>query len=262
MSSPIAAVTKKPVALITGGGQRIGAALARAFAREGFSLALSYRGASAQTEELVEELMADNIEAQAFHADLSRPRAGERLVDEVGIAMRPPQVAICNAAAFASDSAAGFDEDLFDLMMAVNTRTPLSIAKAMARNRREGSLVINILDGKVLSPNADFLSYTLSKITLAEATRLTARSFDGLPRVNGIAPGLILPSTNQPMDRFLRAAAENPAQRIATPEDIAATAVMFWRAKGINGQVIAVDGGQSLLGWSHDPAWYARKGLI
>lgn len=262
MCSPIAAVIKPPIALITGGGQRIGAALARAFSREGFALALSHHGSQAPTQELVDELLAEGIQARAFHADLSAKHAGEVLIDTVTQSMGAPQVAICNAAAFANDSAAGFDEDLFDLVMAVNARAPLSIAKAMARNRVPDSLVVNILDGKVMAPNPDFLSYTLSKTTLAEATRLTARSFAGEPRVNGIAPGLILPSTNQPMDRFLRAAAENPARRIATPQDIAQTALMFWKAKALNGQIIAVDGGQSLLGWAHDPAWYARKGLI
>lgn len=249
----------RPVALITGGGQRIGAVLARAFAAEGFALALSYRGASEPTRALVAQLRAAGHLARGFRADLARRGAGARLVARVTAAMGAPRLAICNAAAFADDGA-GFDEALFDRVMAVNTRAPLAIAQAMAG--QPGGLVITILDAKVLAPNPDFLSYTLSKLALAEATRLLARRMSGQPRVNGIAPGLVLPSARQPMDRFLRAAAANPAARIATPEDIAAAAVMLWRASDLNGQIVAVDGGQHLLGWDHDPAWYARKGLI
>ena len=62
--------------------------------------------------------------------------------------------------------------------MAVNVRSPALLIDRFARDqdRGEDSLIVNLLDSKLASPNPDYLSYTLSKQALAGLTELAARA--------------------------------------------------------------------------------------
>lgn len=114
-------------------------------------------------------------------------------------------------------------------------------------------VIVNLLDQKLYSPNPDFLSYTLSKAALAQATVMLAQALAPRVRVVGIAPGLTLPSYLQD-DAAFKAAHQrySPLGRSSTPADIAATVVFVADNPAITGSVLVVDGGQHLLGLPRD----------
>jgi NAD(P)-dependent dehydrogenase (short-subunit alcohol dehydrogenase family) len=130
--------------------------------------------------------------------------------------------------------------------MAANFRAPVLLAQAFAANAPAGSLIVNILDQRVLRPTPQFFSYALSKAGLWNATRMLAQALAPSIRVNGIGPGPTLPSAYQSAEAFAAEADHVLLQRRATPEEIAQALAYLIDAPSVTGQMIAVDGGQHL----------------
>jgi NAD(P)-dependent dehydrogenase (short-subunit alcohol dehydrogenase family) len=138
--------------------------------------------------------------------------------------------------------------------MAVNVRAAALLIDQMARRHRDGeALVVNLLDSKLSAPNTDYLSYTLSKATLAALTDLAARALASRSiRVNGIAPGLMLRSSGQSEENFQAMHHNNPLHRGVQPSDVIAAIRYLVGAGAVTGQVITIDSGQRFLGLERD----------
>jgi len=114
-------------------------------------------------------------------------------------------------------------------------------------------LVVNLLDSKLNALNADFFSYTLSKIALAGLTELSARSLAAKRiRVNAIAPGLMLRSDGQDDANFGAMHHFNPLQRGVEPSDVVDALRYFIGATAVTGQTITIDGGQRFWALERD----------
>ena len=83
---------------------------------------------------------------------------------------------------------------------------------------------------------------------LFDLTRMMALEFAPGIKVNGIAPGLILPPEGKDETYLAELAHTNPLQRYGRPDDIADAAVYLAAATFITGQVIYVDGGRHVKG--------------
>jgi NAD(P)-dependent dehydrogenase (short-subunit alcohol dehydrogenase family) len=112
---------------------------------------------------------------------------------------------------------------------------------------RRGAIV-NILDQRVLKLRPDYYSYTLSKAALHTATTTMAQALAPRIRVNAVAPGPVLPNTQEGSAGFDREIAGVPLTRAVRPEEIAAAVLHLARAEGTTGQTLAVDAGQG-IGW-------------
>ena len=140
-------------------------------------------------------------------------------------------------------------DESWDTHFQTNLHTPIMLAQAFAAQALVADAdpsIINILDQRVLHPNPQFFSYTLTKAALATATTTMAQALAPRIRVNGIAPGPTLPSIHQSEATFAAEVAAVPLQRRSAPEDIAAAALYLASARAVTGQIIAVDGGQHL----------------
>jgi NAD(P)-dependent dehydrogenase (short-subunit alcohol dehydrogenase family) len=138
--------------------------------------------------------------------------------------------------------------------MAVNARAPaLLIEELGARHDDGAALVANLLDSKLSAPNADYLSYTLSKHALAALTELAARALAprGI-RVNGIAPALMLRSSGQTEENYVAMHANNPLKRGVELADVVAALRYLIDAETVTGQVITIDGGQRFIALDRD----------
>jgi NAD(P)-dependent dehydrogenase (short-subunit alcohol dehydrogenase family) len=120
------------------------------------------------------------------------------------------------------------------------------LTAALAAQGGEGA-VVNLLDQKLANPNPDFFSYTLSKAALAQATVLMAQAHAPRVRVNAVAPGLTLPSGDQPEDQFSRVASANLLQRPVEAEAVAGGVAYLLGARSVTGQVLYVDCGQRFV---------------
>jgi len=243
-------------ALVTGGAQRIGRAIALALAQAGYAVALQARQSRAEAERLAAEIVAAGGRGAVVTADLADHAAVLRLVADAAAAVGPLTLLVNNAAEFEPDEIGRLDRARFDRHFAVNLRAPIFLAEAFAAQLPEGAdgAVVNLLDQRVLKPTPRFLSYGLAKTALYAATTTLAQALAPRIRVNAVAPGPTLPSARQDAQAFARQVHALPLDRGPTPQDIADAVLYLAGARSVTGMTIAVDGGQHLAWRMSDAA--------
>jgi NAD(P)-dependent dehydrogenase (short-subunit alcohol dehydrogenase family) len=233
-------------AIVTGGGKRVGAVLVRALLDDGWAVV-----AHVHHEE-------DPVPAGAVKvvADLARPDCATRI-----FAAAEGQVSLLvnNAARFAFDGFGAVDPGEFEAHMAVNARAPMLLIDELARGNGD-ALVVNMLDAKLAAPNADFLSYTLSKYALAGLTEVAARALAGKGiRVNAIAPALMLPSGDQGEANFDAVHAMNPLRRGIEVGHVVAALRYLIDSPTVTGQTLGLDGGQRFWSLERDVQFLEQR---
>lgn len=246
---------KRPVVLITGGARRLGAAMARDLAKNGFNLAIHYNEGKEQADELVMELKALGAIAYSFQSDLLKTE-GQGLVEAITDVMGSIEILVNNASLFLDDHIGALDKVVWDSHFAIHVNTPVILSDRMSALLpfdRHG-LIVNIIDQRVWKLNPNFLSYTLSKSTLWTMTRTLAQALAPRIRVNAIAPGPTLKSPRQDENEFQKQANSVLLQHGPDLSEFGATIRYFWHQASITGQMIALDGGQHLMWQTPDIA--------
>ena len=237
-------------AIVTGAARRIGAAIARALAADGWHLLIHCNRSAADAEALAGELG----NARVVSADLAEADAAGRIFAALG-GLPPPRLLVNNASRFAHDDADDFTVEQWNAHQAINLRAPalLSRAFAGAAGSAGGGVIVNLLDAKLAHPNPDFFTYTLSKMGLAGLTELTARAYAGRGiRVCGIAPAVTLVSGEQSGENFERSHRLNALGRGVEVGDIVAALRFIVATPTLTGQVVTLDAGQRFLALPRD----------
>jgi len=239
--------TTPRAALITGGGRRIGAAIALALARAGYAVTLHARESRGEAEALASNIAVQGGRARVVLGDLAEAAAPAKIV-AAAAAFGPLTLLVNNASEFDEDEIATLERERLERTLAINLAAPLFLAQAFAAQAPEGAdcSIVNILDQRVLKLTPRFLSYTLSKSALYTATVTLAQALAPKIRVNAVAPGPTLPSPRQSPDVFAEQGRALPLGRGPTPEDVAGAVVYLAGARSVTGAIIAVDGGQHL----------------
>ena len=232
-------------ALITGGGRRIGRAIALALSRAGYAVVLNSYASRAEAEKLAADIASAGGKAHVVPADLADADAVRRLTTAANV-FGPLTLLVNNASEFEADDIGTLERAKFERTMAVNLTAPLFLSQAFAAQAPAGSSIVNIVDQRVLKPTPLFFSYALSKAGLYSATVMLAQALAPDIRVNAVAPGPTLPSPRQTEAQFAAQAATVPLGRGPSPEDIAAAVLYLAQANSVTGVTIAVDGGQHL----------------
>lgn len=244
-------------ALVTGGAKRLGAAISRRLARGGWTVVLHHRDSAAEAEALARE-----IGALTIAADLADAAAAEALPARAADLLGAPLDAVVNnASVFEYNTAATFTESDFERDIAVNLRAPVLIARAYAATLAEGrtGAVVNLLDQKLWNLNADFFSYTISKMGLEGATRLLAKALAPAVRVNAVAPGLLLPSGDQTEAEFHAVSAKyNLLKKPIDIEAVASAVEFLLDNPAVTGTTILADNGQHMVASDHDIMFTTR----
>jgi NAD(P)-dependent dehydrogenase (short-subunit alcohol dehydrogenase family) len=235
-------------ALITGAGANggIGAAVARAFAREGADLVISGRDAE-RGEEARRALAEQGVEVRFVLADLAVFEDVERLAAEAG----PVDILVNNAAAFDLGPTIGHGRAGFEESFDVNVRAPYFLTAALAPHMVEqgsGSIInLATIASRIAVP---FMStYGASKAALESLTRSWAQEFGASGvRVNAVAPGTtksdkVLAVMGPQADVMAEA---TPLKRNAETEEIAEVVLFLAsdRSSFVTGHVLAADAGR------------------
>jgi NAD(P)-dependent dehydrogenase (short-subunit alcohol dehydrogenase family) len=235
-------------AIVTGGAKRIGAALCRALAEDGWHVLIHCHNSHEEGERLAAALG----NAALVVADLADPEAAETILDALD-GLPPPRLLINNASLFDYDNADDFTVEQFDRHVAVNLRAPALLSRGFAKRAAAGGLIVNLLDAKLAQPNPDFFTYTVSKFGLAGMAELHARIWAGRGiRVCGIAPSVTLVSGPQSRANFDKVHALNALGRGVRVEEIVAALRFVIATPTLTGQTLVLDGGQRFLGLPRD----------
>lgn len=238
--------------LVTGAGRRVGAAIARRLAHDGWTIGVHYNGSRAGAEETADAIRTAGGKAEVFAANLTDQSAVDTMT--AALAQRGDWVGLVNSAAsFTPDTIADFSIDAAQAQLRLNLLAPVYLARKLreAIGEKRG-FVTNISDQKVLNPNPDFLSYTLAKTGLAHATSALAMALAPNIRVNCIAAGLMLISGDQNAENFARVHNQTLTGVGTRMEDVADAVAFLAKADNITGALLPVDGGQHLVPSARD----------
>jgi NAD(P)-dependent dehydrogenase (short-subunit alcohol dehydrogenase family) len=243
------------IALVTGAGNRIGAALARRLAAAGYAVLVHYRASRENAEAMVGAINASGGRAAAVGADLTNRAERAGLIAAAAAPFGPLTVLVNSASLFERDSIFDVDEALWDAHFAIHAEAPVFLARDLAAQLPDGvdGNIINLIDERVLHLSPAYFSYTLSKATLWAATQTLAQSLAPRIRVNAIGNGPTLPHKGQTAAQFEASADHAPLGRNTSPEQIADALLFLLGAPAITGQMIALDGGRHI-------EWPARSG--
>lgn len=250
MTRPISSLT----VLVTGAGRGLGAAIARAFHRQGAKVAINYRHSQTAAEALATEL---GPRAAAFHADVTDPAQVRAMVAQITAQLGAPDVLVHNALAdFAFNGEARTHLDRLqwtDIARQAETAVggALNCLGAMQGHFAAQGFgrVITIGTNLMQNPVVPYHDYTAAKGALLALTRTAAKELGPLGiTVNMVSGGLLRTtdaSAATPEAVFDIIAANTPLGRVTTPEDLADAVLFFaspW-ARAVTGQNLIVDGG-------------------
>ena len=242
-------------ALVTGGGQRLGRAIALALADAGLSVAVHCRTSGEAAAQTVDEIAGRGVRACLIKADLRSEAAVGGMVAEAMGALGPIGILVNNASVFARDEWHDASRESWDAHLEPNLRAPFRLIQEFARalpGTAEG-MVLNMLDQRVWSITPHFVSYTVSKAALWSLTQSMALALAPRRiRVNAIGPGPALPSSRQSPAQFAAQCASVPLGHGTDPAEIARAALALLCLPSVTGQMLALDGGQHLQ-WHATP---------
>jgi NAD(P)-dependent dehydrogenase (short-subunit alcohol dehydrogenase family) len=243
--------------LVTGGAKRIGAAIARGLAEDGWNVCVHYQNSETEALQLARSLTQAGHRGFAVKADLSSRTDIELLIPRCIEQTGRLDCLINNAARFAYDNLATVSWESWHAHLEPNLTAPLFLSKSFASSLppgREG-VIINMLDQKVFNLNPDFLSYTLSKVALAGLTTMLAMDLAPRIRVCGIAPGVTMQSGKQTPEGFAASQRATPLGRSTSVAEIVAAVRFILASPAMTGSVIGIDGGESLTRRPRDVAF-------
>ena len=240
--------------LVTGAGRGLGAAIARAFAREGAKVAINYRNSRDEAKALAEEL---GPRTAAFRGDVTDPASVADMVAQITERLGAPDLLVHHALAdfaFNGDARHSMDQMTWaEIAAQMHTAVggALHCIKALRPHfATQGyGRVITIGTNLMQNPVVPYHDYTAAKGALLALTRTAAKELGPLGvTVNMVSGGLLRTtdaSAATPEFVFYIVASQTPLGHVTTPADMADAVLFFaspW-ARAVTGQNLIVDGG-------------------
>lgn len=244
--------------LVTGGGSGIGAAISRAFGSVGARVAIHYyQSQSRQLQELDDEIRVAGGQTLLLQADLTVPRAGEQLIDQVVGRFGRLDVLVNNAGTMvARRRLEEIDEAFIDRVFNLNARSVVETCRAaLPVFKEQGSgCIINVSSISARTGGSPGSSiYSGAKAFVGTFSRSLAKELaEYRIRVNALSPGTVETAFHERYSSPEKLEATRrtiPLQRLGQPEDCAGTALYLASEQlsgYITGQIIEINGGQLL----------------
>ena len=240
-------------AVITGGDQGIGLAIAQKFAAEGADIALCYRSNKTGADQAVASIQQLGRQAAAFQCDVGIVAQGQKFIADAAAQFGPLDFLVNNAGLERRADFWDASEADFDAVLNVNLRGMFFVTQAVVRHLRQTNRpgkIINISSVHEELPFPHFASYCASKGGIKMLTRnLAIELAPNKITINSIAPGAIETPINTKLLNDpvkLKELLENiPLGRLGKPEDVAGIASFLASDDSdyITGTTVFVDGG-------------------
>lgn len=240
-------------ALITGGSQGIGRAIALMLAENGADIAIVYVGNQDRAAETVSMIEEKGRKVKAYYYDISKFEDSKTAVDEVLKDFGGIDILVNNAGITRDGLALSMKEEDFDAVISVNLKGTFNMIHHTYRHfmKKRAGKIINIASVVGITGNAGQANYSASKAGVIGLTKTIAKELASRHvNCNAIAPGFIQTDMTAVLSDDVKKAMADaiPLKRMGTPEDIAKLALFL--ASGlsdyITGEVIKVDGGMCM----------------
>jgi NAD(P)-dependent dehydrogenase (short-subunit alcohol dehydrogenase family) len=239
----------KQIALVTGGGKRIGRAIVQALAEAGADVIVNYNQSREGALATAREAEALGVHALALRADVSRPKQVEAMFRSIEKRFGRLDILVNNAGAFFPVTWDKLSERDWDFLLGINLKGPFFCAQAAARMmmRQGRGNIINISSLGGLQAWPSYMHYCASKAGLISLTRSLAKALAPTIRVNSVAPGTILFPDEDRSATIRKIIRSTPLKKAGNANDIAQMVVyLATHSSFITGQVFVVDGGKSI----------------
>lgn len=244
----------KGVALVTGGGRRIGAQICSTLIDDGWYVIVHVRSSVEDAERLLADASGQrNGEScgQVVIADLSTDEGLQSLIDQTHAIIEGQKsvglgVLVHNASIYNSKDYESVSLDELRLNNRIHIEVPFVLTQALTPSLKAASgCVIGMIDTSLHRAWKDLAHYTASKAALRQLMMNLAGDLAPDVRVNCVAPGAIMAAPWE-AEHFASVIEKVPLGRGGAPEDVANAVSFLVRSTYLSGQVIEVDGGWSV----------------
>ena len=241
------------IALVTGGSRGIGKSIALELGRRGATVIINYLKNHEAAKTTVEELKLQGIRTTRIKAHVGEEAAIDSLVSKIENQFGQLDILVNNAASGVMRPTTELSVKHWDWTMNINARGPWMLSVAASRLMPDGGRIINISSPGSTWVLPAYFAVGVSKADIEAVTRYLAVELGpkGIA-VNTVSPGFVMTEALNafPDQLGIRdiASRPTPAGRTITPEDVSNVVAMLCssEAEMIRGQVIVVDGGETL----------------
>ena len=241
------------IALVTGGSRGIGKSIALELGRRGATVIINYLKNHEAAKTTVEELKLQGIKTTRIKAHVGEEAAIDSLVSKIEKQFGQLDILVNNAASGVMRPTTELSVKHWDWTMNINARGPWMLSVAASRLMPDGGRIINISSPGSTWVLPAYFAVGVSKAAIEAVTRYLAVELGpkGIA-VNTVSPGFVITEALNafPDQLGIRdiASRPTPAGRTITPEDVSNVVAMLCSsdAEMIRGQVIIVDGGETL----------------
>jgi len=244
-------MTDSPTAVITGGAKRIGAETAKTLHTRGYNVVIHCNTSAQQAQQLAERLNQYRANSAAvIQCPLGSQASADSLAEQALTRFGSCDLLINNASTFYATPLSDIREEQWDDLFASNAKAPLFLSRALHPSLKEKQgCIINIADIHAQRPLKNHTIYCMAKAANIMLTQSLALEMAPDVRVNGIAPGAMLwPDTAMQDEQRQQIKSRIPLGSLGGAAPIVDAILYLSNPNNyVTGQVLAVDGGKSLV---------------
>ncbi len=232
--------------LVTGAARRLGRGITGRLAKEGCDIVIHYGESAAEARQLAEEVQEAGVHSWLIQRKLESEDSCKSLISDAVDSAGGLDFLVNNASVFPPGDIRTATAEEFERALTVNSFAPLWLSNSFASNVSSGAIV-NMLDARISGYDFSNFPYYVSKRVLYDMTGNLALRYSPRVRVNGVAPGLVLPPEGKDASYLERISRSIPLRKHGTAGDVAEAVLFLLKSDFVTGQTIFVDGGQHLL---------------